>query len=62
MGDYLGDLAFILIGVVFVLLFLPILIGIGIGLLLGVTGYGLFQTGIIVALLIWCILVVLWNV
>ena len=60
MNDYLGDLGLILLLLVLTIVIIPILCGIGIGFLFGVTGLLFYGVVIIVSVIIWSCLYVLW--
>ena len=59
---YLGKFGLVLLGLVLLLIFLPIVIGVGISLLTGATGIAYYTVVILVAVVMWLLLGILfWS-
>ena len=60
--NYLGDIGLILLGVVLAVTVIPLLCGVGVAVLFGVTGLDYFIVVMLVAMGIWiCLWLLWWN-
>ena len=58
--NYLGEIGVVLLGIVLAVTIIPLLCGVGVAVLFGVTGLAYFSVVMSVACLIWAWLWLLW--
>jgi hypothetical protein len=53
MGNYLGELGLIVLGLILLIILAPIFVGMGVGFLFGLTGISYYSIVILVSVIIW---------